>query len=64
MNTLVWLALIGGCLLLLAMIASVAVVIRYRPTVEYAYAERGHRPKLVTGWRRGVALSVGLPCLP
>ena len=61
MNTFAALALIAGCLLLLMAIASVVVFIRYRPTVEYASVESGQRSVAVTGWRRAVALSAGVP---
>jgi hypothetical protein len=63
MSILTGLALIAGCLLLLVAIAGVVVVVRYRPTVEYAYVERGQRSEAVTGWKRAVALAVGAPLL-
>jgi len=61
MNTLAWLGLIVGCLIILVAIAGVVVIIRYRPTVEYAQAGRRQRSEPVTGWRRALALVVGAP---
>ena len=62
MNTLAWLGLVVGCLVVLVAIAGAVVTIWYRPTVEYAYQEgRGGQPESVTGWRRAVVLAIGAP---
>jgi hypothetical protein len=61
MNTLAWIGLAVGCLIVFVAIASVVVATRYRPTVEVADVGCSGRPESMTGWRRVVALVVGAP---